>query len=228
MKKLVLFDIDGTLMNTDGGGALSCQRALEAIFKRTVPLSDYRMSGKTDTQIVLELMERVGVDRAETWARLQEIYDLYIAGLEREVVGWHPELCPGIPTLLDRLKDVQAAILGLLTGNIRRGAQVKLNRVGLWSYFVTGAFGDGAPERRLLPESAQKAAETQFGRKFEGKDIVVIGDTPNDVLCGRHLNVKTIAVATGGYDADTLGTYEPDFLFDDLSDTEAVVDAIMS
>ena len=227
MKKLVLFDIDGTIMNTDGGGAMSCQRALETVFRRTVPLDNYRMSGKTDTQIVLELMERVGIDREKTTAKLGEICDLYIEGLKREVVGWNPELCPGIPALLNRLSDRDDAVLGLLTGNIKRGAEVKLNRVGLWPYFVTGAFGDGAPERQLLPEIAQHTARDQFERTFKGKDMVVIGDTPNDVLCGKHLNVKAIAVATGGYGADELAGHEPDHLFEDLSDTDAVVDAIM-
>ena len=227
MKKLVLFDIDGTIMNTDGGGAMSCQRALETLFKCAVPLDDYQMSGKTDTQIVLELMERVGGDRSETTERLSEIYDLYIEGLKREVVGWDPELCPGIPALLDRLSEMDDAILGLLTGNIKRGAEVKLNRVGLWSYFATGAFGDGAPERNMLPDIAQRTAKEQYGRVFQGKDIVVIGDTPNDVLCGKHLDVKTVAVATGGFGADELDEHNPDHLFEDLSDTDAVVNAIM-
>jgi len=228
MKKLVLFDIDGTIMNTDGGGASSCQRALEHVFDMKVPLDNYSMSGKTDTQIVLDLMERVGVAREVTTAKLDEINVLYIDLLSKEVDSWNPELCPGIVDVLDALVDREDLVLGLLTGNIVRGAEVKLNRVGLWSYFKTGAFGDGAPERKMLPDIAQKTAHALTGKIFEGKDMVIIGDTPNDVLCGRHLNVKSIAVATGGFDGATLQSYEPDFFFEDLSDTSTVVEAIMA
>lgn len=227
MNKLVLFDIDGTIMNTDGGGASSCQKALEAVFDTKVPLDDYSMSGKTDTQIVLDLMERVGVSRKETTSKLDEINVLYIDHLSREVDTWDPELCPGIVEVLDALAERDDLVLGLLTGNIVQGAEVKLNRVGLWHYFKTGAFGDRAPERKMLPDIAQKTAQELTGKLFKGKDIVIIGDTPNDVLCGQHLNVKTIAVATGGYDMETLQSYDPDYLFEDLSDIGKVVDAIM-
>ncbi|MDP6040960.1 MAG: HAD hydrolase-like protein [Candidatus Latescibacteria bacterium] len=227
MKKLVLFDIDGTIMNTDGGGAISCQRALETLFDRPVSLDNYQMSGKTDTQIVLELMEREGVARDVTMGKLDAICELYIEGLEREVVGWDPEICPGISPLLDRLSEMSDVLLGLLTGNIERGARVKLNRVGLWDYFKTGAFGDRTPERHMLPGVAQRIAEEQTGQRFVQKDIVVIGDTPNDILCGRDLDVKAIAVATGSFDLDTLASYDPDYLFEDLSDTDGVIEAVM-
>ncbi len=228
MKKLVLFDIDGTIMNTDGGGALSCKAALELVFGRAVPLDNYTMSGKTDTQIVIELMERVGVSREETMSRLDDIHNHYIACLSTEVTGWNPEVCLGIPELLERFSHMPDAVLGLLTGNIRRGAEVKLNRVGLWSYFQTGAFGDRAPERRLLPDLAQQAALEKTGRKFVEKEMVIIGDTPNDILCGRHLNVKSIAVATGSFGVDALQAYQPDYLFDDLSDVNRVIEAVMA
>ena len=228
MRKLVLFDIDGTIMNTDSGGASSCQETLQEIFNRPVSLDDYMMSGKTDTQIVLELMEREGVDRDVTTENLDAIYDGYIDRLNREVAVWDPEICPGIPVLVESLSQMDEVLLGLLTGNIKRGAEVKLNQIGLWSYFKTGAFGDRAPERKLLPGIAQKVAEEQIGKRFEKKDIVIIGDTPNDILCGRDLNVKAIAVATGSYDVETLGSYDPDYLFEDLSDTDRVVEAIMS
>ncbi|MDA0712285.1 MAG: HAD family hydrolase [bacterium] len=228
MKKLVLFDIDGTIMNTDGGGASSCKKALETVFGREVPLENYSMSGKTDTQIVLDLMERVGISREETTSKLDEINVRYIDHLSREVDSWNPELCPGIVEVLDALSDREDAVLGLLTGNIARGAQVKLNRVGLWSYFKTGAFGDRAPERKMLPGIAQETARELTGKVFEGKEMVIIGDTPNDVLCGRHLNVKSIAVATGSFDLHTLQSYAPDYAYQDLSKTGEVVDAIMA
>ena len=228
MKKLVLFDIDGTIMNTDSGGASSCQETLQEIFDRPVSLDDYQMSGKTDTQIVLELMEREGVARDVTMEKLDAVCDGYIEKLNEEVYGWDPEVCPGIPVLVERLSQMDDVVLGLLTGNIKRGAEVKLNQVGLWSYFVTGAFGDRAPERKLLPGIAQKTAEEQLGKRFEQKDIVIIGDTPNDILCGRDLNVKAIGVATGSFEVATLSEYDPDYVFEDLGDTDEVVKAIMS
>ena len=228
MKKLVLFDIDGTIMNTDGGGTQSCKRALKELFDRDVVLDGYVTSGKTDTQIVLELLEQEGVARDEVMARFDAICERYLAHLTEEVKGWEPEVCPGIPPLLDQLANMSDVVLGLLTGNIRRGAEVKLNLVGLWSYFRMGAFGDRVPERRLLPDIAQRAAVDLTGRVFDGKDIVIIGDTPNDVLCGRHLNVKAIAVATGAFGKEALKGYKPDYLFKDLADADRVVEAIMA
>lgn len=228
MKKLVLFDIDGTIMNTDGGGTQSCKRALKEVFGLEVVLDGYVTSGKTDTQIVLELMGQAGVAREETLVHFDAICERYLAHLVEEVKGWAPEVCPGIPPLLDRLSGMSDVVLGLLTGNIRRGAEVKLNLVGLWSYFRMGAFGDRVPERRLLPDIAQRAAVDLTGRVFDGKDIVIIGDTPNDVLCGRHLNVKAIAVATGAFGEETLKDYKPDYLFKDLGDMDQVVAAIMA
>jgi len=227
LRKLVLFDIDGTIMNTDGGGGGACREALETVFGRSVSLDNYQMSGKTDTQIVLELMEREGVSREETMENLDAVCDLYIGMLKQEIGDWNPEICPGIPALLDRLSHMPDVFLGLLTGNIVRGAEVKLNRVGLWSYFKTGVFGDRAPERRLLPGFAQQTALAQTGKRFEQKDIVIVGDTPNDILCGRDLNVKAIAVATGSFDVDTLASYDPDYVFEDLSDTDHVIEAVI-
>ncbi len=227
MKKLVLFDIDGTILSTGGAGTRSVLWAMKTVFGREVGVEDgYSMGGKTDAQIVIELLEGAGIGREETIRKLERIWTLYTAELEREIKTYDPTVHPGVPELLERLQpDV---LLGLLTGNVERAAWTKVGRVGLDRYFRMGAFGDKAPERRLLPEVAVREAEALVGRRFEGKDIVIIGDTPNDILCGRHLLVKAVAVATGSYSAEELAEYEPDYLFENLCDTKRAAEAVLS
>ena len=135
-------------------------------------------------------------------------------------------MLPGVHALLDRLTRHEALVLGLLTGNIEQGAWMKVEAAGLATFFETGAFGDRAKERNELPALAVEAARVKTGHAFEGKDVVIIGDTPNDVLCGRGLYVTSLAVATGGYSRAELAEFEPDFLFDDLTETSAVFKAI--
>lgn len=227
MKKLVLFDIDGTILSTGGVGTRSMLWALKAVSGRQVAVEDgYSMSGKTDAQIVMELLEGAGIGREETLSKLERIWTIYSAKLEREIRTCSPTVHPGVPELLARLQpDV---LLGLLTGNMERAAWTKVGRVGLDRYFRLGAFGDKAPERRLLPEVAVREAEALVGRRFVGGEIVIIGDTPNDILCGRHLLVKAVAVATGSYSAEELAEYEPDYLFETLCDTTRAAEAILS
>ncbi len=220
MKKLVLFDIDGTILSTRGVGTRSVLGAMKSVFGREVAVADgYSMGGKTDTQIVMELLEKAGVSREETLEKLGQLWELYTSRLEREIHLCDPTVHPGVPELLERLEP--HVLLGLLTGNVERGAWIKVGRVGLEGYFRMGAFGDRAAERRLLPAIAVRKAEALMGRRFDGKEIVIIGDTPNDILCGRHLGVKAVAVATGSYSLGELAEYEPDYLFENLGDTAA-------
>ena len=225
--KLVLFDIDGTIMNTGGAGARPFLQALEQVYGKPVEAEGYAYGGKTDTQITLELAERMGVSREEAEAGLAGVRERYLSGLAIEMAECTPRICPGIPDLLARLSGRPEVLLGLLTGNVRRGAEIKLKCVGMWKFFQTGAFGDRATDRRLLPDEAREAAFVLTGRRFEGSEMVVIGDTPNDVLCGKHLGVSTIAVATGSYNTEDLAPHKPDWLFEDLSDTDRVESAIL-
>lgn len=226
MKKLVLFDIDGTILSTRGVGTRSVLKGLEAVVGREVVVEDgYVIGGKTDTQIAIELLEMAGIRREETLEKLEQIWDLYTAELERQIQLCDPTVHPGVPELLEWLEP--QVLLGLLTGNVERGAWIKVERVGLEGYFRMGAFGDRAAERRLLPEIAVREAEALVGRRFDGKEIVIIGDTPNDILCGRHLGVKAVAVATGSYSLDELAEYEPDYLFENLGDMEVTAEAIL-
>jgi phosphoglycolate phosphatase-like HAD superfamily hydrolase len=227
-EKLVLFDIDGTIMNTDGAGNQSFVNALTQVFGREFSAEGYSTSGKTDTQIAIELGEKFGIPGDETEARLGEIRDIYLAGLEREFAGIEPTVLPRVRELVAAVAGNVRCVTGLLTGNFERWAWIKLDRINLSEPFEMGAFGDGAKARIELPDQAVKRARELTGQTFENKEIVIIGDTPNDVACGRHLNVKSIAVATGNFGEADLVREGPDFLFEDFTDTDRVVESILS
>ena len=224
--RLVLFDIDGTLLRTDGVGTGAIVDALSEVLGREIDAADYVTSGKTDTQICLELMRPLGFEDGEVVASLDQVRAVYLPLLSETLDRSRPLVLPGVVPLLDRLKAREDVCLGLLTGNIERGARAKLETVGLADYFITGAYGDVAAERSQLPQLAVDAARRLTGHTYVGKDIVILGDTPNDVRCGRVLNVTAIGGATGSYTRQDLARHEPDFLFDDLTDADAVCVAI--
>ena len=225
-RKLVLFDIDGTLMNSDGAGNQAFVDALTQIFDRRFSADSFSASGKTDTQIALELCEKFGVSRDEAMTRLPDIRERYLAGFEKELIAAKPTVFAGVRELVAAVADIPTCLMGLLTGNFEPAGWMKVESVGLREPFQMGAFGDNAPQRSDLPGRAVERAKELTGQTFEGKEIVIIGDTPNDVACGRHLDVTAIAVATGRYDESALMEAEPDFLFADFSEPSRVVDAI--
>jgi phosphoglycolate phosphatase len=225
--RLVLFDIDGTLMNTDGAGNNAFVKALKRVFARSFSIKGYSASGKTDTQIALEVAEMFGVERAVTEKHLETIREIYLKGLETELAGTEPTVLPGARALVAAVAGESSCVTGLLTGNFERAAWMKLQRIDLDDPFTMGAFGESAPSRDLLPQRAVDRALELTGQTFSGKEIVILGDTPNDVACGRHLNVKSIAVATGRYDVAQLSAANPDHLFEDFRDTGKVLQAIL-
>ena len=228
MPKLVLFDIDGTLLDPAGAGRRAMLAAMERVFGTTGPADGYRMAGKVDTQIVTELLRGAGLDDARIRATLPTYWAQYVAELQR-IIGEHPvRVLPGVRPLLERLREHPQVVLGLLTGNIRAAAWIKLTAVSLAKYFdEMGAFGDEAHSRPELPVIAARRAAERFGKEFQGKDIVIIGDTPADIQCGQAVGAKTIAVATGPYSCEALRQHNPDYCFPDLRDTEAVMAAIL-
>jgi phosphoglycolate phosphatase-like HAD superfamily hydrolase len=225
--KLVLFDIDGTIMDTDGAGQQSFVTALNTVFDRAFSVEGYSTSGKTDTQIAIELGERSDVSEAEMIDRLDEVRELYLSGLKVELAGITPTVFTGVRELVSSVSEHSGCVTGLLTGNFEPGAWMKLDRIDLTEPFQMGSFGDGARARKDLPGKAVMRARELTEQDFEGKDIVVIGDTPNDVACGRHLGVKSIAVATGIFGEAELDKAQPDHLFADFSDPKRVLDAIL-
>lgn len=228
MQRLILFDIDGTLLSSDGAAPRAFRRALEAVFGTSGPGRGYSFAGKTDPQIARDLLRAAGIDEATIDAGLPEAWALYVAGLEQEIQRVTTVVYPGVHPLLERIDGAREdAMLGLLTGNLEGGARVKLASAGIrWERFRVGAYGSDHADRAELPEIAVRRAEQVVGRRFAGKEIVVIGDTPYDISCGEQLGVRTIAVATGSYSEEELAACEPDHLFASLADTEAVWRAI--
>ena len=228
MRRLVLFDIDGTLLNARGAGARALRDALVEIFGETGPIGAYSMGGRTDPQIVRELMTAVGITVDDIQPRLDALWDAYLRNLRQEIGRTHVQSLPGVPELLDRVEaGGDPTLLGLLTGNVREGARMKMEAAGLgFGRFRVGAYGSDHADRPELPAVATRRARELTGLDYAGKEIVIIGDTPFDIACGEHLGVRTIAVATGGHPREELAACNPDYLFGDLSDVEAVWRAI--
>jgi phosphoglycolate phosphatase-like HAD superfamily hydrolase len=226
----VLFDIDGTILWSDGAGRRAVFQSLEEHFGNSGP-GEHRFDGKTDPQIVRELMRHAGVADADIDARLDEVLGRYLALLRDELAaqehGRH--VFPGVHELLDTLEARDDVVLGLLTGNIHEGAHAKLAAVGIDpERFVVGAFGSDHHDRPELPEIARRRAERVLGQPISGRDVVVIGDTPADVACGVSIRARAIGVATGRYSVDELRACGAAAVFPDLTDTAAVVRAILA
>jgi phosphoglycolate phosphatase len=233
--RLALFDIDGTILTT-------VRKAWENPFKdameqafaeagepRPIDTGQYRPGGKTDTQIIYEILGQNGIEEDRIGQLLPRIKAKYLA-LLKEVIERNPgyvTLKPGIQELLVELHTHPDVLLGLLTGNFEEGARIKLGVHGLNQYFGFGAFGDGARQRNELPQRAVDAAKHHKGHHFKTKEIVIIGDTPNDIHCGRHLHVRTLAVATGPFTLEQLQAEKPDFAFVNFMDKEKVLSAIL-
>ncbi len=227
--RLVLFDIDGTLLLSDGAGRRAIHRALIEVFGTTGP-EDYHFDGKTDPQIVRELMRLAGHGDTRIDADMQRLLERYVECLHEELASpdHHPYTLPGVPVLLDALEARSNVIVGLLTGNLEPGARAKIEAVGLdFGRFRVGAFGSDHELRPELPAIARERTRHQLGVDLRGDAIVVIGDTPADLTCGESLGASAIGVATGRYSVDELQRHAPVAVFRDLSDTDAVIGAIL-
>lgn len=228
--KLVLFDIDGTLLWTDGTGRRSMEGALEEVFG-TPGDPAYRFDGKTDCQIARDQMRGAGFDDVQIDARMHDVLDAYLTRLSTELARDKAaaRLCAGVMPLLDALEAHERATLGLLTGNVADGARHKLTAVGIdFGRFRINAFGSDHELRPELPRIAQKRAHEILGLHLTGDRIVIIGDTPADIQCGESLGVRAIGVATGRYSVQELQSHNAAAVFVDFSDTDAVVNAILN
>lgn len=227
--KLVLFDIDGTLLLSDGAGRRAIHRALREVFGATGP-TDYFFDGKTDPQIVRELMRLAGHGDAHIDAQMETLLARYLECLHEELraPGRRPYTLPGVPQLLDALENEPDVILGLLTGNLEEGANAKLRAVGLDPRrFRIGAYGSDHEQRPELPGIALARTKSQLGIDVTGGAVVVIGDTPADLTCGKSLGAGAIGVATGRHSVEELSRHDPLAVFPDLSDTDAVTRVIL-
>lgn len=225
--KLLLFDIDGTLLHTHGVGRQAVEEALADVLGRPVHTDGVTFSGKTDPQILDEVMARHGLDASERAARMSDAVGAYTEAMQRHLNPNQVTLLPGILELVSHLHAAPDVQLALLTGNIEPMAYVKLGAVGLGGYFPFGAFGSDSPHRPDLPAIAVERARAHTGRRFAGKDVVIIGDTEHDIACGRGIGAFSVGVCTGRYERDELERHGPDVLFDDLADQAYFVQRVL-
>ncbi len=226
--KLILFDIDGTLIRSHGGGRAALQAALEEIFDTAGPIDNYRMGGKTDIRIITDLLTATGIKTAEITPKLPTIYELMVAKAEEIFPEKKMVQCPGVFELLQALNICENVVLGLLTGNNHLSAPLKLLAADIDPrQFRVAAYGSDAANRNDLPALAWQRAKELTGYDFDGKNTVIIGDTPADILCARAGQATAVALASGWHAASTLAQYQPDYLFNNLANTEEVLAALL-
>lgn len=227
--KLVLFDVDGTLLSASGAGRRSLDRAMRDVYGTSGPIDSYDFRGGTDPQIIRDLLGRAGLDEAAIAAGEPAVYRRYAELLEAEIGdGRGVSLYPGVRELVETLAARDDVIVGLLTGNIEPGARIKIRPTGLWPLFRLGAFGSDHADRNCLPRVAADRAEELMGRAFLGPDTVIIGDTPRDIGCARAFGAMAIAVATGWHSLEDLAVHRPDHAFTDFSDQGSAIAAMLA
>ena len=229
-RRLVLFDIDGTLLTSMSAGSRALRRAFQDEYPDLAFFEAVRFDGKTDPQIVAELHAAAGCPDRATPENVRRLLVRYLAHLEVVIAESSGRVrpCPGVLDLLDALGQHEDVVPGLLTGNVVPGARLKLGAAGIdFNRFALGAYGSDSAHRPDLPPIAAARAQSHFGRTPHGAEVVIIGDTPADVACGASINARAVAVATGSYsvaDLEQTGAYAT---FATLVDTGAVLKAIL-
>ena len=219
--RLILFDIDCTLIDTGGAGRQALRWVVKNRYGVDDDLRDIEIAGRTDSGIVARILQKYGVKMtSENIAAFLNEYIELLGDLLPQLQG---RVLPGIAEILPRLHSSSDHLLGLLTGNIRRGAKLKLEYYGLWQFFSFGAFADDHHDRNELGSVACVRALEHSRRRFEGCSVDVIGDTEHDIACGKAIGARTIAVATGSWSRERLSQAQPDFLFDDLSQVDEAI-----
>ncbi|MCX5885885.1 MAG: HAD family hydrolase [Proteobacteria bacterium] len=229
MQRLVLFDIDGTLMLLDNVANNAFSAMAKELFGVEASIFDVRCSGKTDSLILEEVLLAKGIDEREIEAKKKLAFERYCFYFENYLNnGDSYRIYPGVIPLLENLSNDLSVHVGLLTGNVEFTAWKKLEKAGLHQYFSFGAFGNESKVRSELVGIALERAKEKLGITFAGREAVIIGDSVHDVKCGKEYGTRSIAVATGFHSKEELLSAEPDVLFDDLSDYRKVIDVILS
>ena len=226
--KLLLFDIDGTLVDCGGQPKPLFGEALEEVYGVRGNLPGYDFSGKTDPRIVLDLMTAAGVPEPVIRERMTVLRDAYLSRLEQRLEPEHVRILPGVVELLTRLAERDDLVLALLTGNWERGAGIKLGSVGLRRYFEFGSFGDGQTDRRDLPPVAWARAAEHCGRSFRPEETWIVGDSLLDVDCARAHGIPCLAVATGRTAVTALAAAGAERVLSDLAGVDDVVAALLA
>jgi phosphoglycolate phosphatase-like HAD superfamily hydrolase len=227
MKRLVLFDIDGTLLTTGRAARDAFAEGLVEVYGYDGDVDRFDFSGRTDPEIASMILTDDGWNEHEIRERLQQLWEEYLSRLAR-TVRTSARVLPGMRDLVDALSRDARVTLALLTGNIEPGARLKLGAVDLNEYFPFGAFGSDSPRRELLPPIAVARAHDRHGHRFSARDVVIIGDSIFDVRCGVPHDARTIAIASGKTARELLAAEKPDHLFDSAEDGAAVMEAIFS
>jgi phosphoglycolate phosphatase-like HAD superfamily hydrolase len=224
--KLILFDIDGTLMLADGAGREAMRSALEKVYGTADGIDAYRFAGKCDRATVFGLMRAAGLPEATIQRGLEAVADEMALVLSR-LSAANParfRACPGALELVSALDQHPLSLVGLVTGNFRVTAFAKLACAGFEpGHFGPGAYGDESEDRNDLPPLAISRARALTGETFTGRDVIIIGDTVDDVRCGMAVGALTIAVLTGYEDPTALRNSGPDFLLPDLTDLDSLL-----
>lgn len=220
MVRLVLFDIDGTLVRTGGTGIKAFARTFATIFGVHSGVEKIRFAGRTDVSLVREMFTLSKIPHTEE--NFRRFFDNYVHWLDHLMKDCDGDVCPGVMEFIRELERLpQPPLIGLLTGNFKLGAEIKLRHFKLWEVFQTGAFADDHEDRDQIAVVAHERGRRALDPSLRGDEILVIGDTKHDIRCARAIGAKVIAVATGGDTLEELNRHSPDWAVNDLSGVKA-------
>jgi phosphoglycolate phosphatase-like HAD superfamily hydrolase len=220
MVRLVLFDIDGTLIRTGGAGVKAFARVFSTEFNAHDGFERINFSGRTDISIVREFFSLHSIP--PTPENFDRFFERYVFWLDHILKDSQAGICPGVLEFIHGLQALpEPPVIGLLTGNIRLGAEIKLRHLRLWDYFATGGFADDHEDRNRIAAAARARGRELVHGELQDEQVVVVGDTPLDIRCGRSIGARVLAVATGGSTYEELEPHKPDWLVRDLRDLTA-------
>ncbi|MFO1487255.1 MAG: HAD family hydrolase [Verrucomicrobiota bacterium] len=220
MIRLVLFDIDGTLVHTGGAGVKAFAKTFAEEFNAHDGLEKLKFAGRTDVSLVREFFKIHHI--AETPDNFDRFFERYVFWLDHILAHSHTEACPGVGEMIAAMRALpKPPLIGLLTGNISLGAEIKLRHFDLWKEFSVGAFADDNEDRDQIAAVAKQRGGRVLGKNLRGPEVLVIGDTPLDIRCGRAIGAKVLAVATGGATLEELKKHAPDWAVKDLREITA-------
>ena len=215
MIKAILFDIDGTLIRTGGAGVRAFAQTFQSAFGLPQATARLNFAGRTDVSLLRECFQQHGIPFHRE--NLEEFFGSYVFWLQEFLETLDGSPCPGVEDFITQTQKLpRPPLLGLLTGNIRLGAELKLRRYGLWEHFECGAFADDHEDRNCIAGKALERAQKLHGAELNSSEVLVIGDTPLDISCARSISARVLGVCTGGFTYAQLSEHKPDFLAETL------------